>query len=285
MLAEVVERIDLAPAHPGHFQIVLEAPWVAERAQPGQFIHVLPQSAELMLRRPFSIMAVNQSEGSVTIVFRVIGEGTSILSRESAGRILDIIGPLGNGFPVNPDRPALLVGGGIGIPPLVFLAEKLIKSGLDVNPDGEKSVRVFLGWRDLTLVCLDKFRALGLRPVIAIGDRFHAFVRQLMTPAFEDGSEGVPGMVTDALNAGHSFRKRTVVYACGPIPMLAAVAKWSKDRDFECWVSMENKLGCGIGACLGCSIPIRDSEGNVHYERVCCDGPAFDASRVAFDLM
>jgi dihydroorotate dehydrogenase electron transfer subunit len=270
MLAEVVERIDLAPAHPGHFRIVLEAPWVAERAQPGQFIHVLPQSAELMLRRPFSIMAVNRSEGSVTIVFRVIGEGTSILSRESAGRILDIIGPLGNGFPMRTDRPAVLVGGGVGIPPLVFLAESLIGGGLSSRPEDEKSIRVFLGARDLpTLVCLDDFRKIGIRPAIAT----------------EDGSEGVPGTVTDALNAGHSFRKKTVVYACGPIPMLAAVAKWSKDRDFECWVSMENKLGCGIGACLGCSIPIRDSEGNVHYERVCCDGPAFDASHVAFDLM
>jgi dihydroorotate dehydrogenase electron transfer subunit len=270
LLAEVAECTDLAPHHPAHFRITLNAPFAAETASPGQFIHILPKSTELMLRRPFSVMAANPETGNVTIVFRVIGEGTRVISKCREGDIVDIIGPLGNGFPIYPEHPAILAGGGIGIPPLVFLAERLIKSGLETNPDAAKSLRVFLGSRDLsTLVCLDEFRSLGLKPVIAT----------------EDGSAGIPGLVTTALDAGHNFHPGTMVYSCGPIPMLHAIARWSRARDFKCFVSMENKLGCGIGACLGCSIPIRETSGEIHYERVCYEGPAFDAGRVAFDEM
>jgi dihydroorotate dehydrogenase electron transfer subunit len=215
-------------------------------------------------------MAVNRAKGFLTVLFRVIGEGTSILSKAEPGDSLDIIGPLGNGFPIDREESAVVVGGGVGIPPLVFLAERLRAEGLSPNQHDKRSFRVFLGARDLsTLVCLDEFRALGVHPVVAT----------------EDGSAGVPGLVSDALKVGHSFNPKTVVYACGPIPMLAAVAKWAANDGFRCLMSLENKLGCGIGACLGCSIPIRESDGNVHYERVCVDGPVFDADRVAFDLM
>jgi dihydroorotate dehydrogenase electron transfer subunit len=270
-LAGVVESKSLSPTHPGHHRLVLETPRVAENAVPGQFVHALPRSAELMLRRPFSIMTVDHANGLVSIVFRVIGEGTAILAKLRRGDSVDIIGPLGNGFPIDSNQSAVLVGGGVGIPPLVFLAEALLAKGLTSNPDDKKSIRVFLGARDLaTLVCNDEFRAMGIKPVVAT----------------EDGSAGVPGLVTTALDAGHSFHRDSITYTCGPIPMLRAVAKWSDSKGFRCWVSMENKLGCGIGACLGCSIPVRvEGGGGVRYERVCCDGPAFDASTVAFDLI
>lgn len=271
VIAKAVECIDLAPAHPGHFRMVLKAPGIASEAVPGQFVHVLPPSSELMLRRPFSILSTNIEEGNITILFRIIGDGTRLISETVPGDEVDIIGPLGNGFTIDTEKPALLIGGGIGIPPLVYLAEMMIGRKFDPDPDSEKSITVFLGAKDLkTLVCYDDFHAMGIDPVLAT----------------EDGSAGMHGLVTDAMDqAAMRLSPETIVYACGPIPMLKATAKWSSDHLFECWVSLENKLGCGIGACLGCSVPVRDNAGNVSYERVCCDGPAFDAEKVAFDLI
>jgi dihydroorotate dehydrogenase electron transfer subunit len=271
IIAEAVECIDLAPVHPGHFRLAMDAPEVASDAHPGQFIHVLPPSTDLMLRRPFSILSADRPNGLVTILFRVIGEGTRMISEIGEGGKVDIIGPLGNGFPIDSDHPALLVGGGVGIPPLVFLAQKMISDGFSPDPDSQKSITVMVGAKDLaTLVCYDDFHDAGIDPIIAT----------------EDGSAGVKGLVTDAMDrASDAIRRDTVVYACGPIPMLKAIAEWSAKHGLKCIVSLENKLGCGIGACLGCSIPVRDESGNVVYERVCCDGPAFDAGRVAFDLM
>jgi dihydroorotate dehydrogenase electron transfer subunit len=268
VLAEVVECENLAPAHPGHFRLIINSEFIASIARPGQFVHILPESAELMLRRPISIMSVDKSIHTVSVIFRVIGEGTNILSKLNAGDIVDTIGPLGNGFEIDPHSPAVIIGGGVGIPPLVFLAEKLKSSGFSTDPNQKKSMRVFLGARDQeTLVCLKEFRALGIRPTITT----------------EDASEGMPGFVTDALRAGHNY-SGDIVYACGPLPMLRAVSKWADEWGLKCFISMENKLGCGFGACLGCSIPVRDGD-NVHYERVCVEGPAFDSKRVAFDLM
>ncbi len=264
-LAGVVDSIDLAPEHPGHFKITIKSSWIARNALPGQFIHVLPPSGAELLRRPFSIMSADTDTDEVTFLYRVIGEGTQLLASVRSRDVLDCIGPLGNGFPVDYERPAIIAGGGVGIPPLVFLASKFIDAGYP----GE-NIRVFLGARDQqTLVCTDDLNKLGIEPVIAT----------------EDGSVGVEGFVTDAMTQSEPYATDSIVYACGPIPMLAAISKWSADRKLTCYVSLENKLGCGIGACLGCSIPVREPDSSIHYERVCCDGPAFDASRVAFDLM
>ncbi len=261
MLCRVVDIVDLAPSNPDHFKLTLESSWLADNVRPGQFIHLIPPSSTELLRRPFSILSADKSRGHLTILFRVIGEGTSLLSDVKPGEKLDVIGPLGNGFPVDLKCPAILAGGGVGIPPLVHLANEMM--GID-------SIRVFPGSRDTeTLLCVDDFRVLGIEPVIAT----------------EDGSVGVKGFITDAMNKLESIDPGTVVYSCGPIPMLSAIAKWSADRKLKCYVSLENKLGCGIGACLGCSVPIREKNGTIHYERVCVEGPVFDASRVAFDLM
>jgi dihydroorotate dehydrogenase electron transfer subunit len=256
--AEIVDNIDLTPTHPGHFRMILKSPWLVESAQPGQFVHILPPMVDGMLRRPFSIESINSSEKRVTILYRMVGDGTRLMACASPGTNLDIIGPLGNGFPIDPKQPAVLVGGGVGIPPLVYLAHVLD------NP------QVFLGAKNLTeLVCVEDFQFMNIIPVIAT----------------EDGSAGFEGLITEAMEEHDQFDKGTVVYSCGPVPMLAEVARWSKSHDFRCWASLENKLGCGIGACLGCSIPIREEGGDVHYERVCYDGPVFDGLKVAFDLM
>ncbi len=258
MPAAIVENLDLSPRHPEHFRLTLEAPWIAEHASPGQFIHVLPPGRQDMLRRPFSIMTASAPTGRIHVIYRVVGEGTALLASSKSGDKLDVIGPLGNGFPIDAGHPAVLVGGGLGIPPLVFLANELGKP------------RVFLGAKDAgTLVCAEYFRELEIETCLAT----------------EDGSVGFEGIVTEAIADLNDFDEESVVYACGPIPMLKTVGEWSADSGFKCYVSLENKVGCGIGICLGCSIPIREEDGSIHYERVCCDGPVFDASRVAFDLM
>jgi len=264
-LTRVVSSVDLAPEHPDHFKLTINSPWIAANAVAGQFVHVLPPSGSEMLRRPFSIMSADPESGDVTFLYRVIGGGTSLMASLHDGDTLDCIGPLGNGFPVDIERPAILAGGGVGIPPLVFLAKTFIDAGFT-----NEKLKVFLGARDeATLVCMDEIHELGLDQVLAT----------------EDGSAGLRGLITDAMTQSEQYDPDSIVYSCGPIPMLAAIAKWSSDRTLTCYVSLENKLGCGIGACLGCSIPIREPDESVHYERVCCDGPAFDASRVAFDLM
>jgi len=256
--APIVDNINLTPTHPGHYRLILNSPWLAENSLPGQFIHILPPLVDDMLRRPFSIESANSIKGEVTILYRVIGDGTRLISRAGPGDRLDIIGPLGNGFPIELDRSTILVGGGVGIPPLVFLAAELERP------------QVFLGAKNLSaLVCVEDFQFRNIIPVIAT----------------EDGSAGFRGLVTEAMESHDHFEKNSVVYTCGPIPMLAEVTRWSKEKGYKCWVSLENKLGCGIGACLGCSIPVREEDGSVHYERVCYDGPVFDGSRVAFDLM
>ena len=266
LFAEVVERHDLAPEHPSHIQLSLAAPSIAERARPGQFVHVLPPSVKLILRRPFSLLSTDPARGLIAILFRVVGEGTRLLAASGAGDSLDIIGPLGNGFPIGRAGPALIVGGGVGIPPLVFLTESLL-----LQRGSPADVRVHLGAKDrAALICTDEFRALGIEPILAT----------------EDGSAGLQGLVTDALpGPKESMPPKTVIYACGPIGMLKAVARWASDRALTCYVSLENKLACGIGACLGCSIPVRSDDRSIRYERVCCDGPVFEAGRVAFDLM
>lgn len=261
LFADVAQVIELNPTNPGHFKFVLHSPHIAHNCAPGQFIQVLPPSSELMLRRPFSIMDIDIEKGLVTILFRVIGEGTRLISRVIEGSKLDIIGPLGSGYSIKPGKSGILIGGGLGIPPLVFLAKKLL---LDNN-----KIEVFLGSRDAsTLVCVEYFQSLGVNPKITT----------------EDGSMGTRGLVTELLER-ESLGNDCMIYACGPIPLLARISKWARSKGLDCQVSMESKLACGIGACLGCSIPTRNEDGNISYKRVCTEGPVFEGSMVAFDLI
>ena len=265
LLSTITEFIDLSPENPDHYIVEMDAPQIAADCRPGQFIHALPPKVELMLRRPFSLLTTDKNKGSISILFRVMGEGTQAMADLQPGDKLDIIGPLGNGFPMDLTKPALIAGGGVGIPPLVYLAEKFIEAGY--SPD---NCFVFLGARNPeTMLCVADFRSMGIEPYLAS----------------EDGSMGTKGFITHSLNEHRDkIPSGAVVYSCGPVPMLDAIAGWSGKNNLECYVSMENKLGCGIGACLGCSIPVRHDD-TIRYDRVCCDGPAFNSKDVAFDLI
>lgn len=241
----------------GIFRMRLHSPEIAARAVPGQFVHVrVAPGTDPLLRRPLSIHLVDG--GELELVYRVVGRGTEILSGLKPGSVLDLLGPLGKGFEIVPDKAPLLVGGGLGVPPIHFLARELLGK--------ERTATVVLGFADIDDVyAVEELEALpGLEVWVAT----------------EDGSLGRKGLVTDILPEGPEVREMAV-YACGPTPMLAAVAGWAAGNDnLPCQVSLEERMGCGLGACRGCTVPVAvdpESEDEIKYRRVCTDGPVFPA--------
>ncbi len=258
---------------PRHFELVLRCAPVAHRARAGQFVHILPQSHEdeedaswsfdPLLRRAFSIMDVADDE--FHILFRVAGRGTALLSRAVEGEWLDLIGPLGNGFSlsgVQPNQKAILVGGGVGIPPMVLAARELRAQGA--------AVEVLLGARSAKdVLCEARFEALKVPMQIAT----------------DDGSRGHTGRVDALLLSALEEHPTTLVFACGPYPMLRAVAALCALKNVPCEVSLEENMPCGIGVCNGCVVPtiaqgdlIGDDYGR--YKRICVHGPTCDAREI-----
>jgi dihydroorotate dehydrogenase electron transfer subunit len=249
--AQITANDEIAP---GLFLMRIISPGIASNWIPGQFIHILPpipDNRPLMLRRPISILSSNNNE--VDFIYRTVGEGTSLISHMKVGEIVDVIGPLGMGFldiPANPGKH-ILVGGGVGAPPMIALARYLHRKGLDVE--------FYQGARNTPDLILHK--ALEKEPY-----------KYFSTT--EDGSTGHKGLVTQILPDPSS--QIAAAYACGPMGMMKAVLKWRGDNRFPYFVSMENKFGCGVGVCLGCSIPTA----NGYYIRVCRNGPVFDADLI-----
>ncbi len=250
-LAAVSENREVAQ---GTYLMRLLAPEIATPARPGQFVHVrcAPVGAagalawDPLLRRPLSILRTRRESGELEILYDVVGRGTDLLSRTHVGDSLDLLGPLGRPFELRgPTRQALLVGGGIGIVPLVALAEEALAR--DVSA---------------TLVC-------GFRTAAKV------FPAELLPPEVEyvvttdDGTAGRPGLVTAAL--GEYLPWADQLCACGPLPMLEALARLPLPRRLPVQVSLEQHMGCAMGVCLGCVVPTRQG-----LQRVCRDGPTFD---------
>ncbi len=235
----------------GIVSLWLDAAPIAEAARPGQFLSVYMDDSAHLLPRPLSLCETDPERGRVRLVFRVAGEGTKAFSLLSPGDELRVLGPLGNGFPLDKKGKVLIAGGGIGIPPMLALSEAL-NCGKDI----------VLGYRD-ELFLKSEFEACG-----------NVYV------ATENGSAGVRGTVLDAIR--ENGLKADVIYACGPRPMLRAVKEYAAANGMECYISMEERMACGIGACLGCvcGSPDIDEHTNVHKKRVCRDGPVFEAGEV-----
>ncbi len=233
------------------FSMWLLAPEIASQAVPGQFISLYCRSKDTLLPRPISLCEIDKREGILRIVYRIVGSGTKEFSHMNSGDEICILGPLGNGFPVQEcpgGKKALLIGGGIGIPPLLQLSKEL-----------EGEVTVVVGYRNADIFLQKEFEAAADRVVIAT----------------EDGSLGTKGNVIDAILA--EGISGDVIYSCGPAPMLRGVKAWGLEKQIPAWLSMEEKMACGIGACLACvcSSTEVDSHSNVHNKRVCKDGPVF----------
>lgn len=246
---EIVIKRELAP---GIFEFMVRNSFIASGAQPGQFVHILVPGKTL--RRPISICDVLPGVGMFRLVIEVRGEGTAVLASTEVGQSFDLLGPLGHGFQLgDPAKPAVFVGGGIGTPPLLFAARHY---GINAT--------VLLGFRNKSAVILkDEFKAAGCRIMIAT----------------DDGSEGHHGLVTDLL-PDYLAGKTSAVYACGPMPMLKTVASAAAQAGVPCQLSLEERMACGVGACLGCAVKVRRPDGSEGYLHVCKDGPVFDAKDV-----
>lgn len=227
---------------------------VAAMAVPGQFISLYCQEGSRLLPRPISICEINRQDRMLRIVYRIVGGGTKEFSRLTAGDTVDIVGPLGNGF-TQRDGSAILIGGGIGIPPMLQLAKTLSAK--------KQKVRVVLGYRDNALFLKKEFE-----PYADI------FV------STEDGSVGTRGNVIDAIRENGLIAD--TIYACGPIPMLRGVKDFAAEQEIEAQISMEERMACGIGACLACVCQSReeDSHSHVNNKRVCKEGPVFNAMEI-----
>jgi dihydroorotate dehydrogenase electron transfer subunit len=254
-----IERIT-----PDVFRLSFLSKEIAREAQPGQFVMMHPQKfSEPLLPRPFSIHRLQGNR--VDLLIRAVGQGTRQLSGLSPGEVLEIKGPLGQGFKLDFERDPILVAGGIGVAPLFFLAHRILKMkrSKTVAPP-----RVLIG-------AGSKRELLGLREFEEMGLRVRA--------ASEDGSLGRKGLVTDLLEGlPPKGLDRAMIYTCGPQGMLRAVASWAVARNIPCQVSLEARMACGMGACLGCSVA-RTAEGGLTYSKVCQDGPVFKAQEVTWD--
>ncbi|WP_342509336.1 dihydroorotate dehydrogenase electron transfer subunit [Sporosarcina sp. FSL K6-2383] len=242
----------------GHhiFEMTLVGKLVGEITSPGQFVHIrVADSFEPLLRRPISIASIDQEAGEMTIIYRAEGRGTTLLSQKRVGDEVDVLGPLGNGFPVEETasgETAILIGGGIGVPPLYELSKQLTAQGV-------KCIHV-LGFQSENVVFYEeKFAALGDTHIVTV-----------------DGTAGTAGFVTTVMETlGTEF---ATYYSCGPMPMLNAVEKMYVGK--KGFLSFEQRMGCGIGACFACVCETTEGSDKA-YVKVCSDGPVFPAGVVA----
>ncbi|MGQ9557605.1 MAG: dihydroorotate dehydrogenase electron transfer subunit [Desulfurispora sp.] len=268
--------LEQRPAGADCYELTLLAPPVAAVARPGQFVHLVcraPGSQDPLLRRPLSIFAANDRQGTVSLLYRVVGRGTAWLAALSPGTRVDLLGPLGHGFDLEQARggePVLLVAGGMGVAPLHFLATALqsqLPAGQVIFYYGAATGR--------QLLLQDRLAALAGRLIICT----------------DDGSRGRAGPVTAPLADNLAAHPAGVIYSCGPRPMLEAVAALAARHNLPCQVSLEEKMACGVGACLGCACRTYRGDGQVgasgaggqespSYSLVCTDGPVFDAREV-----
>ena len=250
---ELVKKEMLAD---GIYRYSVKAPKIAKTAKPGQFLEIkVSDTNEPFLRRPISIYSIEND--IVEFIFQVKGVGTTILSKRKVGDIIDIIGPLGYGtFKVDTYKSVAIIGGGIGIFPLYELAKQL---------KDKTSIKVYLGFRNKDLVvCEKEFESLGLEKLCITTD---------------DGSYKEKGFAIDFMKKDIEEHMVDMIFACGPLPMLKAVKKYADENNIKCQISLEEKMGCGIGACLGCAVKVVSGD-EPRYGHVCKESPVFYSTDV-----
>lgn len=232
-------------------EIILAAPQIAAETRPGQFVHVrIAKTLEPLLRRPLSISKADKERGTLHIIYRIVGRGTALLSELKPGDSLDCMGPLGNGFTLQGKRP-LLVGGGMGLAPLVYLAQQFCPNPVEILMGGRNKEEMF--WTDM-----------------------FAELCQSLHITTDDGSLGTQGFTLDRLPDILSGQDFDMIYTCGPKVMMAGVVRYAAEHNIPCQISLEDHMACGVGACLSCTCAGTDGK----RRKVCSDGPVFWAGEV-----
>jgi dihydroorotate dehydrogenase electron transfer subunit len=256
--APIVVHCEVAPRH---YTLTLHAPPIAEAAQPGQFVQV--RGADWMdplLPRPFSVMRTHRDTGNIEILYRVVGKGTELMASWRVGETVQVVGPLGNGFRISDFGFRILVGGGVGVPPMVMLAEQLQKA----EGRRQNAVIVLQGARTAEqLLCVEDFQRLGVE----------------LRLATDDGSRGHHGLVTDLLQSAIRNPQSAMIYTCGPHAMMREVARLCDAHGVPCQAALEAPMPCGFGVCMGCVVKTTDGR----YRRVCKEGSVFDANEVVWE--
>ncbi|MCX5667877.1 MAG: dihydroorotate dehydrogenase electron transfer subunit [Candidatus Omnitrophica bacterium] len=287
--AKIIENKSLAR---GFYKMRLGSAYLAKNSKPGQFVEIkCSEGGEVLLRRPLGVHRI--LNGGIEVLYKVIGKGTELLSRKRPGDTVDVIGPLGNGFSIKRNtndkrRTTVLVAGGIGVAPLVALAESLVHSSKLIVHSKRKKIYVLIGaCKKGHVLCVNDFKKLGAEVIVYT----------------EDGFLGKKGLVTDGLNSLLSTinYELSTIYACGPAAMLKTIAKIAEAKRVPCQVSMEERMACGVGVCLGCPIKVHTTSTQyaiprtTHfvrargrrntqyaYKMACKDGPVFNAKEIVW---
>lgn len=248
--AVVISQVQLAP---GIYDMWLETK-LAGSAVPGQFIGVYTKDKSRLLPRPISICEVREDKKALRIVYRVAGAGTEEFAGYKAGDTVEVLGTLGNGFPLEEaeGKKVFLMGGGIGVPPILELAKRM---------NAEK--QIIMGYRDSQTFLREDFEKYGKVYI-----------------ATEDGSVGTRGNVMHAI--AENALEADVIFACGPMPMLRAIKTYAAEHGIKAYISLEEHMACGVGACLGCVVKTKEKDHHSHVNnaRICTDGPVFEAGEV-----
>ena len=280
----VIHSVDARVARVDHLEadqhtLVLEAPAIAKSATPGSFVHLGVNADLSMMRRPLSVLWGDREAGTVEVLYKVVGEGTAELAKVREGQRLPTLGPIGQGFQVDPDRDhPLLIGGGVGIPPILFLAREIKEDASPLVVMGSEIPFPFAS-RPSTI------RVPGMPDgvIAAMGllEDWGVASRLCSTQGYAGCYDGyVDAAARRWLETQDSDqRERIAIYTCGPTPMLEAVARLAREYDMPCQVCMEEYMACAVGGCAGCTLPVMGENG-MAMKRVCVDGPVFDAKAV-----
>ncbi|MEA3493391.1 MAG: dihydroorotate dehydrogenase electron transfer subunit [Candidatus Margulisiibacteriota bacterium] len=263
-IQEKCRILDHQNVAPNHFKLIISSSYISSHAEPGQFVNVrVSDGYDPLLRRPLSIHSASKKHKRFELLYEVVGKGTELLSKYSVGSELDILGPLGKGFKIDQKKEiAILVGGGMGVAPLLTLAEQMSNDKLKMT----NKLFILIGAKNRDRVLCEK--------------EFKLVADQVLVST-DNGSYGEKGLVSDQLlkllnsSFGHSEFGIVSIYACGPKPMLKAITDIAFQNKIDCQVSMEQKMACGIGTCLGCVIKTKSG-----YQKVCSDGPVFKGNDI-----
>lgn len=234
------------------FDMTFKAPEIADIALPGQFVEIYPDNGKNILPRPISICEIDRKFGIIRVVYQVIGSGTDSISKLKENSELRVLGPCGNGYKLSDSNKHILIGGGIGIPPLLETVKQL---------KGHKKV------------------ILGFRTGCFLAEEFKKYTDEVHITT-DDGSFGFKGTTVDLMK--NLNVDGDMIYSCGPKIMLKYVSEYANEKNIPCQVSMEERMACGIGACVGCVIKIKSKDGWI-YKKVCKDGPVFDSKEVIWN--